>query len=88
MERKIEVGDTVEEVGSNVRMKVESIDKVDGSVVCSWKRGPAVHRKKLPAAGVVLGTVSSAPPPVRGVPSAVRPSPQRPSAPARTLRFR
>ena len=88
MDRKIEVGDTVEEVGSNVRMKVESIDKTDGSLTCSWKRGPAVHRKKLPSDGVVPGTISSAPPPTRGVPAAVRPAPQRPSPPARSLRFR
>ncbi len=65
MDNKFEVGDTVELISSNVRMKVEAISKVDGSITCSWKRGPAVHRKKFLLEELAPGTVSAFPNPAR-----------------------
>jgi len=88
MERTFSVGDTVELIGSNMRMKVESIDKADGSLTCSWKRGPAMHRKKFLSEALVPGTASASPLPARGVPAVVRPTPQRPAPPVRDPRFR
>ncbi|WP_162932377.1 hypothetical protein [Solimonas sp. K1W22B-7] len=86
MDKKFEVGDTVESVGSNIRMKVEAIDKHDGSITCSWKRGPAVHRKKFLLEDLAPGTVSAFPNPARegaGPPNAARGAPRRSSLPAR-----
>ena len=85
---KFEVGDTVEWVGSNIRMKVAAFNETDGSFICSWKRGPAMHRKRFLAEELAPGTMSAAPPPVRANPSAARAGPRRASSPARGLRSR
>lgn len=80
---KFEIGDTVESVGSNVRMKVAAFNEADGSFICSWKRGPAMHRRRFLAEELVAGTMSSAPPPVRANPSVARAAPRRASSPVR-----
>jgi uncharacterized protein YodC (DUF2158 family) len=54
MERsKFEVGDVVQQADGGTRMKVESIDRTDGRITCSWTRGPGLHRKKFVAEALV-----------------------------------
>lgn len=64
MEIRFKVGDAVQSVEGNIRMKVEAIDKTDGRVTCSWKRGPAMHRKKFHETELAPGSMSAFPPPV------------------------
>ncbi|NKF22092.1 hypothetical protein [Solimonas marina] len=47
MDTPFRVGDVVLERESTRRMKVVSLDKADGSVRCSWVRGPAKLSKSF-----------------------------------------
>lgn len=46
MERSFEVGDAVLQMDSGTRMKIAAVAD-DGRFVCTWTRGPSLHRQKF-----------------------------------------